>query len=287
MGKSTMVLYAYVILVTLRRGLSFFKMRRKTQRSKRPIRTKRRKPYRKTRTTIRRRLGKGWRVTRFRAPLGNFPNTKTVALRYVENITLDGGSGSTAVNVFRVNSIYDPNYTGVGHQPMFRDNYAAIYEDYRVNYSTITMVALGTHVVNTTTAETTAGTTVGANQFYASAERACRMFIIRDKSATDYNADLDTLIEEGNTNMVWRFCPQNTSAYMPKLRMGCWPHRLLGLTKKDDTLRSVVSGSPAGEAYFVCGVTDLGYGNPDSMTFQFIITYNVTFMNLIKNQTQN
>lgn len=262
-------------------------MRKSTQKSRKSIRTRRRKPFRKSTITLRKKAYRRYRVSRWKVPLGNFPNTKTVKLRYVENISLDGGSGSSAINVFRANSIYDPNYTGTGHQPMYRDNYAAIYEDYRVNYATITMVALGTHITNTTTAETAAGTTTGANQFFTSGERACRMFIIRDKSPTDYNTDLDTLIEEGNTNFVWRFCPQTTSGYMPKLRFGCWPSTLLSVSKHDDTLRSVQSGSPSGECYFICGVTDLGFGNPDSMTFQFIITYNVTFMNLIKNQTQN
>lgn len=243
---------------------------------------KKRSPY----PRLRRKKYKS-RISRFRAPLGNFPSSKTVALRYVENLSFDGGASSSAVNVFRANSIFDPNYTGVGHQPMYRDNYAAIYEDYRVNYATITMVALNTHVVNTTTPELAAGTNTGANQFYTANERACRMFIIRDKDPSDYNTELDTLMEEGNSNFVWKYCPQTTSGRMPTLRLGCWPDRLLGLSKRDDTLRSSMSGNPVSPAYFICGVTDLGSGNPDSMSFQFIITYNVTFTNLIKNQTQN
>lgn len=264
-------------------------MRKITPKFRKPIRVRRRMAYRKSRY-IRKRVGRGRsrsRVSRFRAPLGNFPNTKTVALRYVENISLDGGSNTSSVNVFRANSIFDPNYTGTGHQPMFRDNYAAIYDEYRVNYATITMVALNTHCVNTTTAETLNGTNIGANQFYTSNERACRMFIIRDRSPSDYNTELDTLVEEGNANFVWRYCPQTMSGRMPTLRFGCWPHRLLNISKHDDSLKSIMASNPSGDAYFICGVTDLGSGNPDSMSFQVIITYNVTFMNLIKNQTQN
>lgn len=259
-------------------------IRRSTQRKGR--RATRRPAYKRktTRGMFKRRSNK---VSRFRAPLGNFPSTKTVSLRYVENLTFDPGASTSAVNVFRVNSIYDPNYTGVGHQPMYRDNYAAIYETYRVNHASIAMVALDTHVVNTTTAETISGTTTGANQFYTTNHRACRMFIIRDKDPTDFNTELDTLVEEGNTNFVWKYCPQNTSGKMPVLRMSCWPHRQLNVSRYDDTLKAAQTDNPLGAAYFICGVTDLGSGNPDSMTFQFIITYNVTFSNVIKNQTQN
>jgi len=229
------------------------------------------------------------RFSRFRAPLGNFPNTKTVALRYVDTLNLNGGPGSSAVQVFRVNNIYDPDYTGLGHQPMYRDNYAALYSKYRVNYATITMVALDTHITNTSTSNDVAGTTVTTSQYFASNERACRMFIIRDPSPSDYNTSLNTLIEEGNTNFVWRYCPQNTSGKMPTLRLGCWPHKLLSCNKKDVLLNSNMDEGPNSEAYFVCGVTDLGSSgtNPDTMAFQFIITYNVTFFDLLKNQTQN
>ena len=260
-------------------------IRRSTQRKGR--RAIRRPAYRRKTTRGRMFKRRSNKVSRFRAPLGNFPNTKTVALRYVENVTLDGSASGTVVNVFRVNSIYDPNYTGAGHQPMFRDNYAAIYEQYRVNYATITMVALDTHVVNVATANQVSGTNVGDNFFYNQNQRACRMFIMRDRDPSDYNTELDTLVEEGNSNFVWKYCPQTTSGKMPTLRLGCWPHSLLNLSKKDDTLKSAQDNNPMASAYFICGVTDLGSGNPDSMAFQFIITYNVTMSNLVKNQTQN
>lgn len=227
------------------------------------------------------------RISRFRAPLGNFPSTKTVALRYVETVAFDAVPDISIVNVFRVNNIFDPNYTGVGHQPMYRDNYATLYSRYRVNYATITMVALSTHAVNVATPNLVAGTNIGDNQYYNQNQRACRMFIVRDKTPTDYSSDIDTLIEEGNRDMVWRYCPQTTTAGMPTLRMQCWPHRLLNTDRKDSSLQADIAGGPANEAYFICGVADLGSGNPDNMSFQFIITYNVTFTDLLKNQNQN
>lgn len=220
--------------------------------------------------------------------LGAFPQRKTVAIRYVQDLTLDAGNNSSAVNVFRVNSVYDPDYTGTGHQPMFHDVYSNIYEKYHVNYATIRMVALSTHIVNTTTPELAAGTNTGANQFYAVNERACRMWILRDSGVSDYPSNLDTLIEEGSTNFRWKYCPQTTNGRLPSVKMMCSPHKQLGLSKRDDTLNAIVTNNPGAEAYFICGVEGLGGSyNPDSMQFQVIITYNVTYYELKKNQTQN
>jgi len=230
---------------------------------------------------------KRYKARLYRSPMGNFPSQKTVALRYVETLAFDATSSGAAVNVFRVNNIFDPNYTGTGHQPMYRDNYAQIYLRYRVNYATITMVALNTHMVNVATPNLVNGTNVGDNQYYNQNERACRMFITRDKDPTDYNTDIDTLIEEGNKDFVWRYCPQTTTSTMPTLRMRCYPNRTLNIDRKDSALQAPMSGGPSSECYFICGVADLGQGNPDPMSYQFIITYNVTFTDLIKNQPQN
>lgn len=41
-------------------------------------------------------------------------------------------STSAAYQVYRLASIYDPDFTGVGHQPAFHDQWAALYKHYRV-----------------------------------------------------------------------------------------------------------------------------------------------------------
>lgn len=263
-------------------------MRVKRTPVRRITRKVRRLPYRRRRLMLRRRLARRPRVSRFRAPLGSFPARKTVALRYVQTVSLDPSAATNAIQVFRANSIFDPDYTGTGHQPMFRDNYATIYNEYKVNHSTITMVALNTHKVNVVYSNDVSGTTVSQGQFYEANQKAVRMFIIRDVGVADYNNQLDTMIEEGNQNLVWRYCPQTTSGKMPTLRMGCWPHKLLNCSPNDSSMVTLQANNPANPCFFLCGVDQLGDGsNPDSMSFQFIITYNVTFSNLIKYQTQN
>lgn len=247
-----------------------------------------RKAVKKRRNVHRRKYTRKLRVPRMRTALGNFPATKTVALRYVDTVALNPTSTGVATNVFRVNNIFDPDYTGIGHQPMYYDNYSAVYSQYRVNYATITMVALHTHSVNVSFSNQTAGTTTSDTSYFANNERAVRMFILREQTPTDFPTNLNTLIEEGNKNLVWRYAPQNMSAGMQTLRFSCWPHRQFDVLKKDDSLTATVSGGPSRECYFIAGVADLGGGyDPDNVKYQFIITYNVTFYNLYKTQIQN
>lgn len=64
------------------------------------------------------------------------PLSKTVNLRYAQYFQLAaGGAGAPSKYTFRANSIFDPSETGVGHQPMFHDLYASLYNHYVVKSS--------------------------------------------------------------------------------------------------------------------------------------------------------
>lgn len=67
-----------------------------------------------------------------------FPNSIITKLRYCDVIHLTSTLGSLSTNVFNANSIFDPDSTGVGHQPLYRDQYAAIYDQYTVLGAKIT-----------------------------------------------------------------------------------------------------------------------------------------------------
>lgn len=64
-----------------------------------------------------------------------FPDRLLTKLRYADSISL---TASTATQSFRLSSIFDPDYTGVGHQPMFHDQLQLIYGRYRVRGAKIT-----------------------------------------------------------------------------------------------------------------------------------------------------
>ncbi len=68
-----------------------------------------------------------------------FPAKMRSKLRYSQTLSLDPSGGLPAGNLFRCNSIFDPDYTGIGHQPYGHDTLQSIYNHYRVMNSTITM----------------------------------------------------------------------------------------------------------------------------------------------------
>jgi len=71
--------------------------------------------------------------------LNPFPNTKLVRHKYVDGFSMPaaGGPGLASVYQFRANCVVDPDLTGTGHQPLFRDEMAAQYKFYTVLSSRI------------------------------------------------------------------------------------------------------------------------------------------------------
>jgi len=115
------------------------------------VRRRRTTPYTRKRTTYRRRTSRKLRPRRryvsARKRLGSkwknpVPSGSYLKLKYIDN----GFNGSTAsptyqkVYVFRGNSVYDPDYTGVGVQPYGYDQVTpAIHDWYQVKGSAITV----------------------------------------------------------------------------------------------------------------------------------------------------
>jgi len=77
-----------------------------------------------------------------------FGNRQTVKMIYSEKFNLGGALlGAANVYQFRLNSIFDPNFTGTGHQPTTHDQLAVIFEEY-----TVTDVRYKLSAVNSSTA---------------------------------------------------------------------------------------------------------------------------------------
>lgn len=102
-----------------------------------------RRRVRRARRTYRRRSRFSRRRYRRRTPTIQAA-TKRVKLRYCSATNIDPGeAGAVATRVFRCNDLYDPDYTGVGHQPMGFDQWMQFYNHFFVSGSKIT-VAFGT-----------------------------------------------------------------------------------------------------------------------------------------------
>lgn len=91
----------------------------------------------------RKRGGRGYRARKRRRfarrkpkmyrELGILGTKHKVNLVYSEPFTLNpGAAGTAAVQVYRLNGMYDPNVTGVGHQPRGFDQLMALYDHFVV-----------------------------------------------------------------------------------------------------------------------------------------------------------
>jgi len=91
----------------------------------------------RTRTNYRRRV-KNRRIEHAKVPRTRFVNYQDLLatkirtkLTYCDTVTVSPGT-SSARHVFRMGSLYDSDYTAGGHQAIFRDQWAALYQYYRV-----------------------------------------------------------------------------------------------------------------------------------------------------------
>lgn len=65
-------------------------------------------------------------------PTGPFPSRTFARLKYVDNLPQSGSAGVGIDYLFNLNSVFDPDRTGTGHQPYGHDQLSAIYNRYRV-----------------------------------------------------------------------------------------------------------------------------------------------------------
>lgn len=77
------------------------------------------------RRVLRRRYKAKRRIPRL--PITGFPSKKMVRLRYASEIELDATNAATDLYQYRLNSVYDPNYTGLGVQPTGTDEWFNVY----------------------------------------------------------------------------------------------------------------------------------------------------------------
>lgn len=145
-----------------------------------------------------------------------FPNSIITKLRYCTFLDLTAASGTVSGNLFAANGIFDPDITGVGHQPLYRDNYASLYDQYAVIGSKIT--------VEFTSASATLGQYVG---------------ITGDDDSTTSN-NLETLMEQNNTT-----CCMVGAAGSPTVTLVATfdPLSAFGVDVKDDGASQTAVGS--------------------------------------------
>lgn len=182
-----------------------------------------------------------------------FPNAIITTLRYCTSISLVASAGASAIYVFSANSLFDPDVTGVGHQPMYRDQYAALYENYVVLGSKITV-----EFVNHNTGSGSVVSLCGDND-------------------TTIVSALDTRSEQSN-------CITSAMAPASKhtLFMTFSPEKHLGTTDTDAGITAVGS-SPSNQWFY--GVAACHIDSTSSLTTyaRVEIEYTVKFTELVSN----
>lgn len=150
-------------------------------------------------------------------------------LRYQESISTTGSAGAVAGYVFSANGLYDPNFTGTGHQPMGFDQMMIFYDHYTVLRSSLTAVWVNL----TTTQMIKVGTMVASGP-------------------TMYSTNYQTNLEAGGVNYTTLSVPGGWNSTAVQ-RVSCDLGKYQGVQQPLDNpdLRGDVSNNPAEQTYYI------------------------------------
>lgn len=206
-------------------------------------------------------------IPRIRNPDYGYPDKLVTKLRYVDVIGLAATTTGVGSNVYRMNSCFDPDLTGVGHQPMYFDQFCgpigtAPYSRYRVTASKITVRFMqqsppansGTTPVN-----------YGPVMVGLAATNASGL----------YGTTASALCEASNSQWTW-LGDKGAGNNIKTLSATYIPSRDLGMNDGDDTLGALYNANPT--EVFHCTpwkIDTAGLGA--TVTVSVEIIYNVEF----------
>lgn len=180
------------------------------------------------------------------------PAQRIAYLRYSDTLSLTSTSGALAYNSFRANGIYDPDLTGIGHQPMGHDQWAALFNHYVVLGSKITIRAC------TDTAE--------ADVIYTGVYLA-------DGGTVPYSSVGE--IKENKKGTVSMYAPQSgKNVYSVSKYSAKGYYNVKDVKDNLDRLGSTVNADPSEAAVFHLWIQAIGTG---SLQYLVVIDYIVLF----------
>ncbi len=215
---------------------------------------------------FRRKYGRS-RITRL--PVGGYPKSMLMRLRYVTSVAVDCPAGSMADHLFRCNGMYDPDQTGIGHQPLGFDQAMAIYDHYTVVGAKI-KVSLQNSLDQDQVQALTPGawgllvtdSNQGINSRYTSTE------------------NLLENIETTKGMVRYTQATQSTVALKkPVLSRNFSAKKFFGVSKivGDDLYRGTNASNPQEEAFFRVWVGSLASNNPYAARFLVELEYLAVF----------
>lgn len=189
-----------------------------------------------------------------------FPNTIISKHRYSSVINLVSTTGALAKHVFASNSMFDPDITGSGHQPLYFDNYASIYDQYVVIGSKITVM----YMPRSSTLHAIGG-------------------LIGDDDGTTPTT-FDTLCESNNA-ISTVIAPAGGG--ITELEMTFEPQENFGVdAKSDGSAQTAVTTSPTEQWYWTVWHQPADGASTQTCDVKVMIEYTVKYSEL-KSQVQN
>lgn len=180
-------------------------------------------------------------------------------LYYETQLSLSGAAGTVQSYVFSGNGMFDPNITGVGHQPMGFDNMMAFYEHYVVDrchcqVTVVSNVAQAQRVVLYVNPDTTPVTPFSN--------------IIENGLAV-------TKVVEGKSEAGYHTIKTMELAMDIPTLYG----KTLAEIRADSELRGTAAANPTEQSYFVIAVTNAFDSTASVGVYvDVILSYDVTFI---------
>lgn len=185
-----------------------------------------------------------------------FPKKLCMTHKYVETFTLGHASGGFNHYIFSANSMYDPNVSGTGHQPMYWDQIMALY-----NHA----VVIGSKCVFKAVPTTQQNTMIRTAAFI-------------EDGATLAVSGLDSVVEQSLAKSTRFFTPNNSNFVTSTLKWSAKKFFGKGVLANSN-LRQSASASPTEQSYFVIAVQGNGVISYD-ITVTVEITYCTVYFEL-------
>lgn len=180
-----------------------------------------------------------------------FPSEKIVRMRYSQHITLNPGLASYDKYTFRANSIFDPDWSGAGHQPLGHDQWQTFYKNYVVIGSKLTA-----HILQDVSASE--GIIFTGN-------------VDRD---TTVSGDYNNVIENGKSRYILRSGTANQSPTVNKFVLKYSPKKFWNVTDlKDnqDHIGANFGNNPTDTAFYNLVLYPLSVAT-DPATYEILVT---------------
>lgn len=196
-----------------------------------------------------------------RAILSGFPDRQLVKLRYSQEVTLDPGPGGISQHIFRANSLYDPDFTGIGHQPYLYDQWSEVYSHYCVLGSRMTATLVTVNTLNQDPG------------YYG-------ILLSDDTNGTTNFTSIDNVFESKLSSNPWRMSGsantiQASNYKSSALSRNFSAKKFFGVKNVNDgdAYTALTGANPAKIAYFCLWNASIATNDPAPSVYRIVIDY--------------